>query len=410
MKKRFRTIFPLLLAVAAPTSAQLGLPSVGSVADRVTEAAGSTLGRVGDAAANLAERAASLARDRAERLDELVRRHPEAIERDAAGDLARRGELLLVAATPADMSLARAAGFAEISTEPLGELGLAVTRLSVPAGVPLRKAERDLRRILPQAQISADTLHFPSGASSSTGGAGGPMPKARINVPIGVIDGAPAAGLGVAEVQGFARGAPLAGDHASAVVSLLQGAGATRLAVADVYGADPAGGNALAIARALNWLLGRQMRVISISLAGPANPLVEQAVAAALRRGAVLVAAVGNDGPAAPPAYPASYPGVLAVTAVDGRNRALIEAGRARHLDYAAPGADMFAANAAGRRVRVRGTSYAVPLVAARAGAALQRGLPIVAALDVEAQDLGTRGVDSVYGRGLLCGGCRQRP
>ncbi len=43
----------------------------------------------------------------------------------------------------------------------------------------------------------------------------------------------------------------------------------------------------------------------------------------------MIVAAVGNDGPSARPAYPASYPGVLAVTGVDGRNRALIEAGRA---------------------------------------------------------------------------------
>ena len=83
-----------------------------------------------------------------------------------------------------------------------------------------------------------------------------------------------------------------------------------------------------------------------------------------------MVAAVGNDGPAAPPAYPASYPGVLAVTGVDGRNRALIEAGRALHLDYAAPAADMRAVNAKGKWIKVRGTSFAVPFVAARAAAA----------------------------------------
>ncbi|WP_373289620.1 hypothetical protein [Sphingopyxis bauzanensis] len=33
----------------------------------------------------------------------------------------------------------------------------------------------------------------------------------------------------------------------------------------------------------------------------------------------LIVAAVGNDGPAAPPAYPACYRGVLAVTGVDAR-------------------------------------------------------------------------------------------
>ena len=120
-----------------------------------------------------------------------------------------------------------------------------------------------------------------------------------------------------------------------------------------------------------------------------------------------MVAAVGNDGPAAPPAYPASYDGVVAVTAVDGKRRALIEAGRALHLDYAAPGADIRAINAEGKRVRVRGTSFATPLVAARLANALQKGGDWRKAIDREAVDLGRKGVDPVFGRGLVCGDCR---
>ena len=134
--------------------------------------------------------------------------------------------------------------------------------------------------------------------------------------------------------------------------------------------------------------------------------------AAAQARGLVIVAAVGNNGPAAPPGCPASYPGVIAVTGVDGRNRALIEAGRASHLDYAAPGADMLAAGISGRVFRVRGTSFAAPLVAATiarfypspspaaVGAALKR-------VDTLARDLGPRGPDKIFGRGLVCGDCR---
>ena len=100
---------------------------------------------------------------------------------------------------------------------------------------------------------------------------------------------------------------------------------------------------------------------------------------------------------------------VIAVTGVDGRNRALIEAGRALHLDYAAPGADFVATNAAGRWVRVRGTSYAAPLVAARAAAAIAKGGgEVVTTLDHEAVDLGRKGPDATYGRGLLCGSCRR--
>ena len=115
---------------------------------------------------------------------------------------------------------------------------------------------------------------------------------------------------------------------------------------------------------------------------------------------------MGNDGPAAPPAYPASYAGVVAVTGVDGRNRVLIEAGRALHLDYAAPGANILARNKSGKWSEVRGTSYAVPLVAARAAAALDEGGNWRARLDREAEDLGPRGPDERFGRGLLCRDC----
>ena len=127
------------------------------------------------------------------------------------------------------------------------------------------------------------------------------------------------------------------------VLEQLRSAGVRHIALADVYGSDPAGGNALAISRAIDWLVARNVQVVSISLVGPRNALLGQAIAAGRRRGVVFIAPVGNDGPAAPPAYPASYAGVLAITGVDGRNRALIEAGQALHLDYASPGADMVA-------------------------------------------------------------------
>src|SRR3546814_7339004 len=114
-------------------------------------------------------------------------------------------------------------------------------------------------------------------------------------------------------------------------------------------------------------MAGRAVPVVGFSLVGPANPLVARIVEKVLARGTRIVAPVGNDGPAAPPAFPASYKGVIAVTGVDARDRALIEAGRALHLDYAAPGADIAAADVSGRLKEVRGTSYAVPLVRSEA-------------------------------------------
>ena len=140
--------------------------------------------------------------------------------------------------------------------------------------------------------------------------------------------------------------------------------------------------------------------MINISLVGPQNRVVQRAVQALRARGIEIVAAVGNDGPAAPPQYPASYPGVVAVTGVDARGRALPEAGKAGHLDFAAPGADMAAALPGQGYAKVRGTSFAAPLAAARLAFA---GSP--QRLAGEARPGKGR-----VGRGIVCGTCRVDP
>jgi subtilisin family serine protease len=317
--------------------------------------------------------------------------------------------LLLVDPDDTTLAAAQGAGFAVAEREQLGALGMSVVRLQVPRRMSLAEGQRRLLRAAPGAEIAPDSLHFQSGAVGLAVTAASARASASIATPVGVIDGAPGKGQAVTATRGFAKGAPLASNHGSAVVSLLQGAGVRRVLVADVYGADPAGGNALAIVRALDWLTGSGARVVSISLVGPRNSLLEKAVGAVRNKGVVVVAAVGNDGPAAPPAYPASYPCVLAVTGVDGRQRALIEAGGALHLDYSAPGANIRGRNKDGGWSSLPGTSFAVPLVAARAAESLEVGRAWQATLNREAIDLGPKGPDAQYGRGLLCGKCVAR-
>ena len=58
----------------------------------------------------------------------------------------------------------------------------------------------------------------------------------------------------------------------------------------------------------------RGVPVINMSLAGPPNEVLKAAIKRALDAGHVIVAAVGNGGPASPPLYPAAYEGVIAVT------------------------------------------------------------------------------------------------
>ncbi|MGJ3648275.1 S8 family serine peptidase [Sphingomonas sp. GlSt437] len=392
-----------------------GVPSVGQVAERLD----ATVDRV----AEVPQAVARLAQERLDRIDSLVRAHPGDIARDDHGDAARADEVIVQDADAATVNAATKAGFTLIEQSRIAGLDIGYARFRPPPGKSLAAAIKAIRKLASGKAVSADVLHFPAGGvAAGHGSSEAPAPeRGAAPARIGMIDGAPssAAGLnGTVTHAGFARGAGQPSNHGSAVASLMLGTARIRgaapgsaLWAADVYGDDPAGGNALAIARALGWLVEARVPVTVISLVGPSNPLLARAVSAAQARGMVIVAAVGNDGPAAPPAYPASYPGVIAVTAVDGHDRVLIEAGRALHLDYAAPGADMLAADARGNAMPVRGTSFAAPLVAALAARHYttpdpSRVASLIQALNAAARADG-RSPSSRIGRGLLCSACR---
>lgn len=399
MNRRSYHLVLATLLLAAPASAQLSVPGV----PLPTRPVGRVLdGLTGAVEPVLADAGRQLSSIRKTRLENLVRANPQALELTREGYPVRRGEILVFDPTPLALDGLKAAGFRVLGTENIDGLDVTSTRLAVPRGAKLRELDAIIGRVAPGVEWTPDHLYEQSGRG---GAAVAGATSAPINTRIGVIDGAPATSLAVAASKGFAKGAPVASDHGSAVVSLLKRAGARNIAVADVYGSDPAGGSATAIARGLGWLVASGAKVVTVSLVGPNNALLSRAIASASAKGVVVVAAVGNDGPAAPPAYPASYPSVVAVTGVDGRNRALIEAGRALHLDYAAPGADIVGVDARGRAKKLRGTSFAAPLVAARIAAS--GGANWRAKVDGEARDLGKKGHDDTYGRGLVCEKCR---
>ena len=382
-------------AMAAP-GAQAQLLSGGGGLGAVGQVVPDTLGKVGAAvdatgldSLSPARLADQLAMSRTRRITKLLRQHGDSIELDDQRQPARRGVILLTGADDVAVAALRVAGYGVVNDRVEG-LDLPVARLTPPVNRSLSRALRDVRKIAPQAEASADNLYFPSGPALSplsAALAGNGKVEGRI---AGLIDGGVArhpALRAAVEQRGFAQGAPRASAHGTAVASLISGEGSIRgaapgtpLLVADVYGDDPAGGGAFAIVRALGWMAARGVPVVTVSLVGPANPLLDGAIRLARDKGVTVVAAVGNDGPAAPPAYPASYPAVIAVTGIDGRGRPLAEAGRALHVDFAAPGADMQAADSDGGKSAVRGTSFAAPLVAGRL---LARGS--VAALRAEA-------------------------
>lgn len=358
--------------------------------------------------------ALTLADIRKLRLQQLVQDNRSTLEMDSAGNPARRGRLIAVDPQPQALSLALRAGFTIAADERDEVLGIRSVTLNVPRGMKLSQALPALRRASPQLEADFDHVFEPAGgalaatsvalaASTNVAAGGGPV--------IGMIDGgvarSPALASATIEQRGFAGPAEATG-HGTAIASLIVGndgkfrgaAPNASLLVGDVYGGNPAAGSASSIAKAMSWIASHRPSVINMSIVGPRNRLVERAVSAVQARGIQVVAAVGNDGPAAPALYPASQAGVISVTGADARNRALPEAGRATHLDYAGPGADMAAALPGKGYAVVRGTSFATPFVSARL--ALTGS---TARLDAEA----AKGRGRV-GRGIVCASCRVPP
>jgi hypothetical protein len=384
----------------------------GPQAERQRAIVGASVDRLANVASSVADAPSTLFDLRALRLSSLISQNRAELDRDGAGNPVRRDRLVAIDPDAAGLAAAARAGFRVIGSEQ--ELGLRLVILSVPGRSTPRQAIDTLHRAAPSLIVDFDHIYEPAGGTLAPSAAALAMGVASFSTPgarIAMIDGGVASHPSLArasiEQKGFA-GAAAATGHGTAVASLLvgeQGAfrGAARgasLFVGDIYGGNPAAGSASTIVRALGWAAAKRPSIITLSLVGPANRAIERAVAVLRGRGIIIVAAVGNDGPAAPPQYPASYDGVVAVTGVDAKGRALIEAGRARHLDFAAPGAELAAALPGKGYAVVRGTSFAAPLAAARLAATGS-----LAGLAAEAQP----GKGKV-GRGIVCAVCRVEP
>lgn len=151
----------------------------------------------------------------------------------------------------------------------------------------------------------------------------------------------------------------------------------------------------------LDWLLGREVEAINLGLGGPHNRLLTLALEKILARDVLLVAAAGNQGPAAFPTYPAAQPGVIAATAVDANRHLYQNANRGAYIDFAAPGVQVWAASESGTAYHT-GTSFASPFVLAALLAEKRLDQDWWQNSRESAQDLGPNGKDDSYGWGLV--------
>ncbi len=370
-----------IASIAIPSHAQLRLPGGGWQLPQ----------RIGPLDTERLRRPDSLLREidlpelRLENVKQLLRRHRDVLEADPRGNPAVRGVIL--AWSPNEAAL-RESGLAIVRREQLDGLDETLVTLRVPAGADTDAVLTRLRERDPDGSYDYNHLYSGSGSGPARlAKAAGSDTSAPVSVPgidaaatpaVGLIDSGVDAGHPAFRTTSMQRWG--CGNlthpslHGSAVAALMVGKTAqfqgvapqARLYAADIYCNSPIGGAADTIALALAWMAREQVPVINMSIVGPANRALERAVAALQKRGHVVVAAVGNDGPAAPPLYPASYAGVVGVSAVDKRNRVLPEAGRGAQVMFAAPGSHMVSAAPGEPAFRtVRGTSFAAPIVAA---------------------------------------------
>ena len=123
-------------------------------------------------------------------------------------------------------------------------------------------------------------------------------------------------------------------------------------------------GSSADVAAAIRWAADNGAHVINMSLGADASTSVESsAVAYAIGKGVVVVAAMGNDG-TANPSYPAAYPGVVAVGAVDSADKKASFSQTGSHISLVAPGVGILSTYLAGGTTTMSGTSMATPHVA----------------------------------------------
>ncbi|GFE91165.1 S8 family serine peptidase [Steroidobacter agaridevorans] len=358
------------------------------------------------------------------RIRHLLRTNRTVLEADPRGAPIVRSEVVALSPTPAALDRARAAGFGIGRTRTLEGLDVSIVVLQAPQGMSTRRALERLRREDPEGTYDYNHVYLESGVvpaaaaeeTSVVASNGSPAVTARVGLIDGGVQRSHPVFNGVNVHEHGCTGGAVPSAHGTAVASLLVGQGdvfhgaapGAELFAADVYCGLATGGALDSVAEAFAWMSREKVPVINISLVGPANVLLERIVRVVTARGHIVVAAVGNDGPSAPPLFPAAYPEVVAVTGVDAKQRVLVEACRGKHVDFSAPGANMSAAGIEAPFGVVRGTSFAAPLVAGLLARQLlavggkEQAEAAIADLAARATDLGARGVDKIYGNGLV--------
>ncbi len=119
------------------------------------------------------------------------------------------------------------------------------------------------------------------------------------------------------------------------------------------------------IAKGVKYALEHGASIINLSLAGQGETeVLKSIIEEAVKRGVHVVAAAGNSHMPTTNIYPASYPGVITVAAVDRQQMPLSISNYGWDVEVSAPGDFLISTYPSGYRA-MRGTSMAAPHVSA---------------------------------------------
>jgi hypothetical protein len=361
-------------------------------------------------------------------------------------------EVLAINLTPAGATQTHSLGFSTASSSRLAD-GTEIIVLRAPRGMDALVALRELRLAVPAERFQLNRFYRPyfpaqrpeilrQRTRPARLGVASPCEddhcyarsaiqwKAHLaacarGVPIGVIDTSvdmhhPAfSGQGITHMRFIPEGKQASSSwHGTGVLAILAGrpdSGTPGLVpkaaffVASTFFAGDGGEpqtDTVSLIRALDWMDAAGPKLINMSFCGPRDEILRSRIAALSARGFVFVAAAGNGGPTGEPVYPAAYPEVISVTAVNRDLQVFQFATRGSYIDLAAPGVRIWTAIPEGREGYRSGTSFAAPFVTAVLATEPQQvlSMPKDGLLDhLKIIHLGDgSGRNSTFGRGLL--------
>jgi type VII secretion-associated serine protease mycosin len=166
-------------------------------------------------------------------------------------------------------------------------------------------------------------------------------------------------------------------------------------------------GQSFAVADGIIWATDNGAKVINLSLGNYArSQFLLDAVRYAYSRDVVLIAAGGNES-TDQLSYPAAFPEVLAVAAVDEKKNRAPFSNYGPYIDVAAPGVHIASTFPGDSYAALSGTSMAAPHVAAlaalmRSACPTMKNRQVMSIIKTTASDIGAKGPDALTGYGLI--------